>query len=100
MSAYRDARGVWRYRVVVKLPDGSKLRISGTPNVNTKRAAEVAEREHVERTLAEAVVERYAPGSLARADTPDALRVVPRRRHERRRGLPRSLLDRAMSRRG
>ncbi len=71
MTTYRDKRdGTWRYRVVVKLPDGRKLRISGTPTLNTKLAAERAEREHVERTLSEAVVERYAPGAARRETLP------------------------------
>lgn len=41
----------WRYRKVVKLPDGRKVRISGTPTLNTKVEAERAERDHVQRTL-------------------------------------------------
>ncbi len=48
MSA-RKIKGVWRYRIVVKLPDGSKQRISGTPEINTKGAAEKDERAHIER---------------------------------------------------
>lgn len=52
MPAYRRKdNGKWRYRKVVKLPDGGKKRISGSPTVNTKRAAEAAEREHIERVL-------------------------------------------------
>lgn len=43
MPAYnRD--GQWRWRKVIKLPDGTKKRGSGTPAVNTKAAAEAAER--------------------------------------------------------
>jgi integrase len=34
---------------MVKLPDGKKLRIFGTPDENTREAAEEAERAHVER---------------------------------------------------
>jgi integrase len=41
----------WRYRRVVRLPDGTKVRIAGTPTINTKRAAEEVERAHVERVL-------------------------------------------------
>jgi integrase len=50
----------WRYRKVVKLPDGRKVRISGTPTLNTKVEAERAERDHVQRTL-------YPPPSPVRS---------------------------------
>lgn len=53
MPVRRDSRGVWRYRKVVKFPDGTKERIFGTPPRNTKQAAERAEREHIDRALAE-----------------------------------------------
>jgi integrase len=43
--------GTWRYRKVVELPDGQKVRISGTPAINTKQAAEAAERAHLLRAL-------------------------------------------------
>jgi integrase len=33
----------------VNLPDGSKIRISGTPEIDTKVAAELAERDHIAR---------------------------------------------------
>jgi integrase len=50
MPAYRDLRnGTWRYRKLIRLPDGSSTRIEGTPNVNTKDAAEKAERDHIDR---------------------------------------------------
>lgn len=48
MSAYKTD-GIWRYRIVVKRPDGSKQRISGTPEINTKAAALTEERLHIER---------------------------------------------------
>lgn len=52
MPAYRDRRsGCWRYRKRVRLPDGSRERIEGTPSLNTKQAAEAAERAHIERLL-------------------------------------------------
>ena len=55
MPAYRDIRnGAWRYRKQIRLPDGRSKRIEGTPNKNTKEAAETAEREHINR-LEEAV---------------------------------------------
>lgn len=49
MGAYRDESGTWRYRKRIKLPDGSAIRIKGTPAVNTKLAAEKEEREHIDR---------------------------------------------------
>jgi integrase len=36
---------------VIRLPDGSRPRIEGTPSLNTKLAAENAERAHIERAL-------------------------------------------------
>src|SRR6185503_9574690 len=39
----------WRYRKWVGLPDGRRIRIAGTPPINTKQAAEAAERAHIER---------------------------------------------------
>jgi integrase len=51
MPVGRDARGKWRYRKVIKLPDGQKVRIGGTPQINTKLEAERIEREHVQRVL-------------------------------------------------
>jgi integrase len=52
MPAYRDRRGGgWRYRKRIRLPDGSRPRIEGTPSLNTKLAAEAAERAHIERLL-------------------------------------------------
>ncbi|HVV49329.1 MAG TPA: site-specific integrase [Polyangia bacterium] len=52
MSAYIDEWNTpqrWRYRVQIRLPDGSHRRIQGTPAKNTKEAAERAEREHINR---------------------------------------------------
>ena len=43
--------GRWRYRKVITLSDGSKRRITGTPDINTKQAAEEAEREHIAREV-------------------------------------------------
>ena len=52
MPAYRDRRGGgWRYRKRIRLLDGSRPRIEGTPSLNTKLAAEAAERAHIERLL-------------------------------------------------
>jgi integrase len=53
MPVRRKSNGTWFYRKQVKLPDGSRVRITGTPMRNTKLAAEIAEREHIDRTLEE-----------------------------------------------
>ncbi len=48
MPAYRDDRtGRWRYRVWFTLPNGNRVRLTGTPPTDTKKAAEHAERLHV-----------------------------------------------------
>lgn len=51
MGAYRTRSGQWRYRRRIRLPDGSAVRIKGTPAVNTKLAAEQGERDHIDRVL-------------------------------------------------
>jgi integrase len=52
MPAYEDQRdGRWRYRKRVDLPDGRRIRITGTPATDTKKAAEAAERAHIDRVL-------------------------------------------------
>lgn len=63
MAVYRDS-DQWRYRKRVKLPDGRVERISGTPAINTKQAAEGAGRAHIERTLNPAT---RAPESVKKA---------------------------------
>jgi integrase len=51
MSTFQR-NGQWGYRVVVRLPNGEKTRISGTAApLNTKAAATAAEKAHVERLL-------------------------------------------------
>lgn len=48
----RDLRdGRWRYRKTIQLPNGRAVRISGTPAISTKVAAEESEREHIQRVL-------------------------------------------------
>lgn len=69
MAVYRDDT-TWRYRVVVKLENGSKVRLSGTPQINTKRAAEDAERAHIERAIHEAMVAKHAPQAMKRSTAP------------------------------
>lgn len=51
MAVRRNKNGQWRYRKVVKLPDGTRTRISGTPAINTRLEADRAERDHIARTL-------------------------------------------------
>jgi integrase len=41
----------WTYRKRVQLPDGRHVRVAGSPSINTQRAAEQAERAHIERVL-------------------------------------------------
>ena len=77
----------WRYRTVVALVGplppkangeprhrvnargGFETRIHGAPTVNTRAAAERAEREHISRVEQEATVARYAPTTLINAPT-------------------------------
>src|SRR6266542_6717141 len=47
MPVRQNSRKKWIYRTVVKLRDGSKVRIFGTPEINTKEEAQEAEREHI-----------------------------------------------------
>ncbi len=53
MPVKQAKNGRWRYREVVRHPDGTRERVSGTApkHVNTKVAAQQAMREHVERIL-------------------------------------------------
>lgn len=51
MAVRRDSSGRWRYRKVVRLPDGSRVRVSGTPTLNTRLAALDAERAEIEHKL-------------------------------------------------
>ncbi len=54
MAAYKrkDKYGdKWRYRKQVTLPNGRVINVAGTPPLNTKRSAEEAEREHIERIV-------------------------------------------------
>lgn len=58
MGVYRNNNGKWMYRTVVKLPDGTKERISGTPMIDTKAAAQEAEEAHIKRLLNPPPVEK------------------------------------------
>lgn len=51
MPIRRDERGRWRYRKVISLSDGTRRRISGTPAINKKWAAEKAEEAHIRRLI-------------------------------------------------
>jgi hypothetical protein len=52
MPVRRDKRnGKWRFQKLVHLPDGRRERISGTLDVNTKAAAETAERDAISALL-------------------------------------------------
>jgi len=50
MSAYQGPDKKWRYRKSVTI-NGKSERLSGTPDINTKAAAEQAEREHIAQLL-------------------------------------------------
>lgn len=61
MPVRKDKHGRWRYRTMVRLPDGRKERISGTPELNTKAAALEEERLHIQRTKNPTVLKPAAP---------------------------------------
>lgn len=59
MPAYRRTpRSPWRFRKWIRLPDGKRIRIYGKPTVNTKKAAEAAERLEIEKYLDPAAATR------------------------------------------
>jgi integrase len=79
MPVRRNQRGRWIYRTVVELPNGEKVRIFGTPAVDTQERAKKAERAHIERVLnaADEVPKKEVPtfetwfwGEDATADEP------------------------------
>lgn len=57
VSVYRDG-DQWRYRKVVHRMDGTKVRISGTPDINTEEHALLAELANVQREIAKELAER------------------------------------------
>lgn len=63
MPVRRTPDGRWRYRVVVDLPNGKQIRISGCAprHNNNKDAAKQAEKEHVLREIAEVEAAMKAP---------------------------------------
>lgn len=71
MPVYEDARnGVWRYRKRITLPDGSKVRISGTSAIATREHALKAELDHIERAIESAREEAEVIRRIERADGP------------------------------
>jgi integrase len=72
MAAYNDD-GVWRWRRVVRLPDGKPKRGSGTPEVNTKAAAVEAERQWVNNAKAGKSTLKVAESPTLRAIHEDYL---------------------------
>jgi integrase len=53
MPVYRDRRTKrWRYRKVVRSLEGPPIRISGTPTIDSRAAAEAEERAHIARVCA------------------------------------------------
>jgi integrase len=60
MAARRDSCQ-WRYRKVIQLEDGRRIRISGTPAINTKLEAEAAERAHILRVLRPSEAKKEVP---------------------------------------
>ena len=71
MPAYRDNRtGAWRYRKWITNPQGKRIRITGTPNVDTKSAADHAERLHIDREMHPERVRVEAPAAPQRKELP------------------------------
>lgn len=68
MAVRRDGSGRWRFRKMVRLPDGTRVRISGTPTLNTKLAAEREERAAIERALDPRAVREEVPTFAAFAE--------------------------------
>ncbi len=71
MPAYKDKRdGTWRYRKWVKLPNGTSTRITGTPSIDTKAAAEHAEHMHIDRLMHPERAQLTAPTAPHRKEMP------------------------------
>jgi integrase len=68
VAAYRDGKQ-WRWRRQIRLPGSKKkVRLSGTPAINTKAAALEAEHAAVEETLAGRTAHRESPTLASVAD--------------------------------
>jgi integrase len=63
MPVRRTKDGRWRYRVVVDLPNGDQVRISGSAprNANNQKTASQAERDHIALVLKEVVAPKPEP---------------------------------------
>jgi integrase len=61
MPVRRNAKGNWFYRKRVRLPNGKRVDITGTPSRNTRLAAEQAERAHIDRVLNPPPEEKEVP---------------------------------------
>lgn len=66
-AEYDNRTGTWRYRKWVQLPEGTRTRIRGTPAVNTKKAAEHAERIAIEKLMNPG---SFRPAEPAREEVP------------------------------
>jgi integrase len=78
---------VWRYKATITLPDGSTTRITGTPDINTKKAALAAELAHIKRiqnpappkpeetTLSSFVDDRWWPTVVNKTSTVESKRT-------------------------
>ena len=66
MPVRRTPDGRWRYRVVVDLPSGKQIRISGCAprNDNNQKAANQAERDHIARAMKEEVAREAEPPKI------------------------------------
>lgn len=91
MPARKNGRGQWIYRKWVFDWEGKKVRIFGTPSINTKVAAEAAERAHIARvsvppradqkqkevvTLRRFVEDRWLPKYPAAGNAKNTLRAT------------------------
>lgn len=71
MPAYRDHRdGRWRYRIRILAPNGKKVRITGTPAIDTQKAAEHAERQHIFRVQNPGLVQPVEPAASKHKEVP------------------------------
>ena len=85
----------WGYRVMVRFPDGTKLRIRGVAprNNNSKEAAKQAEREGIARALAEHEARKNAPAPSAREASELSEASAPAKEEPTVREMARIVLD-------
>lgn len=83
MSAFRRRGKHWSYRRWLRLPDGGRVRITGTPSAwglaNTRVAAETAEAKHVEFTLRTGKIrpDIHAPAPAPPSSAPTVREFAP-----------------------